>query len=72
LGEPSRFLVKFLPMAKVKLLCSEVASKLAVKFLFTTKVMEELKWHTGQGAEYEKSDKVNNDIGIDSFVVLFY
>jgi len=27
-------------MAKVKLLCSEVASKLAVKFLFTTKVVE--------------------------------
>jgi len=32
--------VKFLPMAKVKLLCSEVTSKLAVKFLFTTKVVE--------------------------------
>ena len=43
-------------MAKVKLPCSEVASKLAVKFLFITKVVEELKWHTGQGAEYEKSD----------------
>ena len=48
--------MKFLPLAKVKLPCSEVASKLAVKFLFITKVVEELKWHTGQGAEYEKSD----------------
>ena len=41
---------------KSEVATSEVASNLAVKFLFTTKVVEELKWHTGQGAEYEKSD----------------
>ena len=33
-------MVKFLPLAKVKLLRSEVASRLAVKFLFMTKVAE--------------------------------
>jgi len=35
--------VKFLPAAKVKLLCSEVASRLAGKFLFLTKVVEGFK-----------------------------
>ena len=41
---------------KSEVATSEVASNLAVKFLFTTKVVEELKCHMGQGAEYEKSD----------------